>query len=242
MLKNGIQKGFTLVEVAIVLVIVALLLGGLLIPLSTQLTQQRITENQRLLDEIKEALIGYAASHPAPAPDLHPYLPCPDKTTGGGAGTANDGQEDRNVAGSCVTQEGNIPWVTLGITPFDSSGNRFHYRVTAAFSNSTTGFTLSSTGDLRVCAAAGCAVVIANQVPAVILSYGPNGYGAINSAGNQNPAASSADELENTNGNTDFVSRGPTNTSSNLGEFDDVVAWLSPGLLFNRMVVAGRLP
>jgi prepilin-type N-terminal cleavage/methylation domain-containing protein len=41
------RAGFTLVEMAIVLVIVGLLLGGLLMPLSAQIEQRRIGETQK---------------------------------------------------------------------------------------------------------------------------------------------------------------------------------------------------
>jgi hypothetical protein len=57
-----------------------------------------------------------------------------------------------------------------------------------------------------------------------------------------------------TTGNTDerttagpagiaFVSRAPAdNPAAAGGVFDDVVAWVSPNVLFNRMVAAGTLP
>jgi len=39
------------------------------------------------------------------------------------------------------------------------------------------------------------------------------------------------------------VQRAPTEgTAASGGEFDDLVIWLPPGILFNRMVQAGRLP
>lgn len=233
-----IADGFTLVEMAIVLVIIGLLLGGLLMPLSAQIDQQRISTTQKALDEIKEALIGYAINQ------TPPHLPCPDKTTAAGLGTVNDGQEDVAATGACVTQEGNIPWATLGISDADAWGNRIHYRVMPAFSDRPplATFTLASTGNLRVCQTAACATVVANTLPAVILSYGKNGYGAINATGNANPVPTGADELENTNLNADFVSRIPTPSDAAGGEFDDVVSWLSPSVLFNRMVSAQKLP
>jgi len=233
------ERGFTLIEMAIVLVIVGLLLGGLLMPLSAQMDQQRISVTQKALDEIKEALIGYAINQ------TPPHLPCPDKTGGGGAGTANDGLEDFTIAtGACVTNEGNIPWATLGVTDVDGWGNRIHYRVDANFSNRSplVTFSLASTGTLRVCQTAACTTIVANTLPAVILSYGKNGYGAINTAGNQNPLPTSPDELTNTDGNTDFVSRTPSPAGSPAGEFDDIVVWLSTGLLDSRMVSAQKLP
>jgi prepilin-type N-terminal cleavage/methylation domain-containing protein len=237
-------RGFTLAELAIVLLIVGLLLAGFLTPISTQLDLQRIGQTQKMLDEAKEALIGYAASQ-SPT-----HLPCPDKTTAAGAGTANDGQEDFDpVTGVCTNQEGNIPWATLGVAPADPWGNRLHYRVTAAFSNRspfTPTLSLASAGDIRVCASAGCAaaVAIANNVPVVVLSYGKNGYGAISAAGGGNPPApaGNTDEVENTNQDITFVSRSKTAIGTGAGEFDDIVSWISTGVLFNRLIAAQKLP
>jgi len=235
------RAGFTLVEMAIVLVIVGLLLGGLLMPLSTQVEQRRISETQKALDEIREALIGFAASHVDAI--NHPFLPCPDKTVAGGVGTPNDGQEDRNVVGTCVVSEGNLPWATLSVADADSWGNRFHYRVTAAFSNSATGFTLANSGDITVQSSAIGGTAVATNVPVAVLSYGKNGFGATNFSGGINPAPTSADELENTAGvATTFVSHIRTDVSAPAGEFDDIVTWISPNTLYNRMISAGNLP
>ncbi len=52
-----------------VLMIVGLLLGGLIVPLSAQMDQRRATETQKTLEEIKEALTGYAV--------INGQLPCP---------------------------------------------------------------------------------------------------------------------------------------------------------------------
>lgn len=240
------SAGFSLVEIAIVLVIVGLLLGGLLMPLATQQEVRRVGETQKTLDEINQALIGYALNQ------TPPHLPCPDKTGAAGAGTANDGLEDFVVAtGACVAQEGNIPWATLGIANnADAWGNRVHYAVMAAFSNRlpATTFTLAppGPGTLTVCQTPACAVTVATGLPAVILSYGRNGFGAINSAGAANLAPTSADEIQNTGAaplpHTVFVSRPATDANAPVGEFDDVVAWLSPNVLYNRMVSASKLP
>src|SRR5258708_2672273 len=218
------QHGFTLVEIAIALFVIALLVGSMLVPLATQVEQRKISETQKLLDEIRQALLGYALANG--------YLPCPDKTTAAGAGTANDRQEDVNaVAGTCVTQEGNLPWVTLGVTGYDSWGNRYRYRVHPSFSQRAPLplFTLSTTSNLQVCADQGCGTSLTagtDGPPAVVLSHGKNGYGAINSITNTaNPAPTSLDELANTNGTADtiYVSHAQTDVGSTAGEFDDIV-------------------
>ncbi len=69
------QKGFSLIELAIVLVVVALLIGGLLVPLSMQIEQQRIRDTQKTLEEIKEALVGFAiANGRLPRPAFRPAM------------------------------------------------------------------------------------------------------------------------------------------------------------------------
>jgi hypothetical protein len=77
-------------------------------------------------------------------------------------------------------------------------------------------------------------------VPVVIISHGKNGLGAVNRTGTTNPAPTGTDEIANTNGDDNFVSHVPSNVVGN--EFDDIVVWLSPNILFNRMIAARKLP
>src|SRR6185295_584121 len=63
-------RGFTLIEMAVAVFVIALLLGSILVPLTTQVEQRKISDTQRLLDETREALIGFAAANgrlPRPA-------------------------------------------------------------------------------------------------------------------------------------------------------------------------------
>lgn len=57
------QKGFSLIELAIVLVIVTLLIGGLAVPLSAQIEARRIAETRKIMEEAREAIVGYAMRH-----------------------------------------------------------------------------------------------------------------------------------------------------------------------------------
>lgn len=232
-------NGFTLAEIAIVLMIVALVFGAGLSMLSAQQDQQRINDTRTLLEDANEALIGYALTHTAV--DGKPYLPCPDRMTGAGA---NDGQENR-TAGVCDIQEGNLPWVALGITPqTDAWTNRLRYRVAAAFSNSNSGMHLGAsptTGDINVLDAAAGNIVVTN-VPTIILSHGKNGWGAVNANGVVNPAppAANADELANTDINITFVRHYLATEGAAGGVFDDQISWLSSYTLYNRMIQAGK--
>ena len=58
-----IQRGFTLIEMAIVLVIVTILIGGLAMPLSAQIQARRIAETRHAMEAIHDALLGYAMAH-----------------------------------------------------------------------------------------------------------------------------------------------------------------------------------
>ena len=48
---NG-TRGFTLTEIAVVLVIISLLIGGMLVPLSARQDSRYYTETHKTLDEI----------------------------------------------------------------------------------------------------------------------------------------------------------------------------------------------
>lgn len=56
-------RGFTLIELAIVLVIITVLIGGLAMPLSAQIEARRIAETRKDMEAIQDALIGYAMSN-----------------------------------------------------------------------------------------------------------------------------------------------------------------------------------
>lgn len=236
------SQGFTLVEIAMVLLIVALLLGGLVPTISSQIEQRQISETNKQLDEIQQALIGYAITHGR--------LPCPAAPTATGAESPLGG-------GVCANPyNGFVPAATLGLSGTDSAGyavdswgNRIRYAVTQANANAfTTTSGMSTTGisnllpDLLVCStatgivgtscAAGAALTSNPGVPAVIFSTGKSG----------GQGSAGIDEAANLNGDIVFVSHTQTPVGSANGEFDHIVIWMSPNTLINRMVVAGQLP
>ena len=56
-------RGFTLAEMAVVLVIVALLLAGMMLPISAQQDIRARQETEGTLNDIREALIGFAIAN-----------------------------------------------------------------------------------------------------------------------------------------------------------------------------------
>ncbi|MEG0881871.1 MAG: type II secretion system protein [Janthinobacterium sp.] len=227
------QGGFSLIEIAIVLVIVGLMIGGLVTPLTVQLEQRKVAETQQALNEAKEALTGYALRYG--------YLPCP-------AISAMSGLEDRR--GTRCTGEkraGFLPWATLGLRQGDSWNNLFRYSVTPAFSDSGQQFNLGTPRDISVVTRQGGALLQAtalSDIPAMIMSHGKNGFGATSVQGQRQavPFGNNVDERNNASNATAFISRAASGPQQPGGEFDDLVVWLSPNILFNRMVAAQRLP
>ncbi len=242
----GRSAGFTLAEMAIVLVIVGLLLTSVLSNVSTQMDARNIRDVQTRLDQIKDALIGFAQANGR--------LPCPANGTIP-TGAANAGLEAvaSTVTYVCANANnfGVLPWATLGVAETDVWGGRFGYKVSSVFSDAiaqntwnttvpatqsptctapiptptTSSFALCSLGGLTVTTrtATNKAGTGVSNLPVVIISYGKNGYGAYTSSGTQItlPPAVNADETANaTATSTTFYSREqspPTSPCSDTG-------------------------
>jgi prepilin-type N-terminal cleavage/methylation domain-containing protein len=251
------MRGFSLIELAVAVFIMALLIGSILVPLQSQIRSRKLDETQRILDQAREALLGYVAANG--------YFPCPASST-------SNGQEasPNHATGTCnasvtfaTALVGFLPAVTLGFTPVDGSGyaldawgltqNRIRYAVANATVNgvsnpfTTTGgmrsatmaSIVSATTLLYVCrtgtgvTATGCAASsdeLSDNTIAVIWSLGENA-----------PTGGSAPhEDKNLDNNRVFVL---APYSTNAGSvFDDQLTWIGPPILFNRMISAGMLP
>ena len=227
--------GFSLVELAIVLTIIGLLLSMLFSPLSAQREISARVQTQNTLEEDNEALLGYAV--------VTGYLPCPDTDA------IPDGIENRKADGTCVKDDGVLPWNTLGVGRVDAWEHYFGYHVDATFSNSVNFFKISdATGasGIKIIGDNGVALVSTSSRPvAVILSYGANGYGAVSTIqatpANKMPAPTGVDEKENVDADSDFINH-PPSAKGSANEFDDMLTWISPKILVNRMIMAQRLP
>jgi len=109
---RGYQTGFTLVEIAIVLLIVTILLGYTvaLFPRQQELKQYRAADQE--MEEIIAAIIGFA--------QINGRLPCPAITDSGGL-------EDGGGTVNCFNYGGFVPVNTLGLTG-DINPDFFSYR------------------------------------------------------------------------------------------------------------------
>ena len=292
------QSGFTLVEIAIVLLIVTILLGYTvaMFPRQQQLKQYRALDRQ--MDEVIEAVIGYA--------QINGRLPCP-------AIPNSVGLEDYDIGGDtgCNNYAGFVPVNTLGLNGrlnedsllLDPWGNPYRYYVTDVDfdppgvppANGLSDFT--APGEMRavglvdsdaddyidldgrylICDATGDDIDHkcdgANQVfgrwedngdPALD-RYAGAPFVLVSQGKNWNEAAAAGDELENSGATltTAFapaIPNGPSgmpyllkNVAGNettfvrrpggfADDYDDVVRWVSPNILFSRMIQANQLP
>lgn len=236
-------------EMAIVMLIVALLLGGMMLPLSAQQDLRNNAETQKAMVEARDALLGFAVANDR--------LPCPASAT-------SNGVESPSGGGACTDPHGGfLPAVTLGLSVVDASGygldgwgssssNRIRYGVTTSNSNAFTSVsgmkTITMTTlapDLKVCnsganvvspgtSSATCSTgnFLALDAVAVIYSLGKNAA----TGGN------GASESHNPNP-TNTIAADPAYVNAEQGsDFDDQIVWLSKNTLFHQMISAGRLP
>ncbi|MDP2823233.1 MAG: prepilin-type N-terminal cleavage/methylation domain-containing protein [Sulfuritalea sp.] len=263
--------GFTLIELAMVLLIVALLLGGMLLPLSAQQDIRNNSDTRKILADTRDALLGFAMANDR--------LPCPASATSNGIESFCD-----TGAGPCVVTpplqyqshgrcshpyNGFVPAVTLGLAPVDVQGylldgwggdaaNRVRYAISKATAPAppnafTTTSGMKNTGittlvpDLKICSTG---VGMVNEgTPTATCAANTSlatdaAVAVVYSLGkNAGTGGASDDEKHNPNPSAAAVAADPAFVSAPQGPaFDDQLIWLSKNILLNRMVAAGRLP
>ena len=191
------RRGFTLLELVLVLLILGILAGAT-ITLVTELAKQKHREEtKKALTEIKEALIGYAG--------INHRLPWAD-TDGDGRG--DDGEE-----------EGDLPFVDIGLGGVDSWRKPYHYHVHGKlpaagsiedFCEVLQVLSTNPSGEYPQLIINGSTPVVE---AAVILSQGENG----------------ALDEENGDGDGVYETKSPTES------FDDLVAFLNPNMLWSKL-------
>lgn len=111
-------RGFTLIELAMVLFIVSLAMGGLLPPLANRMEIVNRAESLKQLKEIREYILGYAI--------INASLPCPSSSDD--ASTPDYGIED------CSVSSGFLPWKSIGMSrPLDPYNKQWLYSVDENF-------------------------------------------------------------------------------------------------------------
>ncbi len=232
-------RGFTLVEMALVLLIMGLILGSGLTLLGAQIERQKAQDTRQALEDARDALVGFAVANGR--------LPRPSTV-------ALNGVENPAACATDAACTGLLPWATLGVRKLDGWNRIFRYSVTPAFANAPFLLTTLSSKVGQTRTVAGALIVSAASVPAVVFSHGKTSFGTTEGGvaiPNESVGATNIDEISNNTGTvgaqpagTHFIQRTPGESTLAAvgGEFDDIVIWLSPNILFSRMVQAGKLP
>ncbi|MEO5354620.1 MAG: type II secretion system GspH family protein [Magnetococcus sp. XQGC-1] len=232
---NARRSGFSLLEIAIVLLIVGALLASGVAGLTAQSTKNQRDKNQLYLESIRDALVWYAKSRGR--------LPCPD-TDGDGLG---------NLTGSaCTKLVGVLPWKELEVPNdkgLDVWGNYFTYHIGEAYASGAFQKETGTAADLACVIASNkhCVIqireteaagtLLAEDVPAAVVSHGKNGLGRfrfVAAALVREPAdvetIANLPERENANGVTENADAAK-NIVYLRGAGDDMLIWLSQAAL-----------
>ena len=226
------NRGFTLIEVSLVLLIVALTLSSLLFPLGTKLEQKSIDESKIKIKELKRSVLNFVMSNYR--------LPCPDIDF--------DGREDLSGT-NCTNVNGSIPYVTLR-SPHsqDPWGQLFAYRVSAQ---------LADTNNINACGVAppNVSIAVCSADPAFaegeinVFSYddlgAPQpaaiGVAAIILSTGRNTGATGDAQVENMDNDTDFAKTNYGGTNASV-PFNDIVAWIAVNELIAELIHSEVLP
>jgi prepilin-type N-terminal cleavage/methylation domain-containing protein len=265
-MKRSNTGGFTLIEIAIVLLIIGLLTGGLLMPLAMQYEIKQRQQVQKELKQIRDALLGYYL--------IHGHFPCPASHTSGGL------EHERTAANICKTgyeepntPHGFVPYAELGLTGSinaasnlmeDVWGHPYRYSVsnqgatclgkwvyTTPYAFPTlreniaqgltdcVGKTIENhLPNLQICDAQGHCAAAAAAV--VIFSLGKN---AANTPETGTAEARNRGTISTVNSN--ILIKSQSNTKFYIGDdistYDDLVEWISPNVLFNALARTNQL-
>lgn len=216
------SAGFTLAELAVVLVILSLLAGSLVHPVRSRLEARDRQLSLERLRDIQQALTGFAI--------INARLPCPSTETD--PASPAYGVEDSPPCNHAV--EGRLPWRTLAMPATDAWGRErsgpadawtghWRYRVDAPFASGPITAALAPSGKLEVRAHDDSRITLADsQAVAIVYSTGPNRQ---------------ADGR-----NASYSASAPSYQAGEAtADFDDLVAWLGRPLLIARLAQAGRL-
>lgn len=238
------KRGFTLIELSIVLVIIGLIMTTALATINVQVTRSRISDTKNRQENVKTALLNFIARNNR--------LPCPAVPTlnigavGYGVEALTPGTCDAAPASGVAAARvvsGVLPWVSLGLADESASDayyNRFTYTVSSNATNLTQNTVSGMLGNITLHTAAPIALGLnpaGNQsnvcppnynpclITVTVLSHGSNGFGAYGSTGVRIPVPATVDELENADLDNALIDKNFSDAAAN--PYDDILMSLN---------------
>lgn len=264
-------RGFTLIEVAISMVILGLVMTGLVVALSQEIQQRKLVDTRTTLAQANEALTAFVVANAR--------LPCP-------ATAASNGLESTTAPGVCTAASGYLPAVTLGLPNLDANGllndgwadgsirdnsgalsyprairysaalligTPQQYALTTASlggaTRSTVGTALANNNGLFVCRSSAGLVAAGNRCGSAANSLALNAVAVIWSQGptGNDRIGNSPDENQNASQlgappiARAWVMRDPADVAAPAGRFDDLVVWAAWGAVADKLMAAWQV-
>lgn len=268
-LAKARQRGFSLLEIALVLVIVGLALGGIASALGPQLENKKVSDTQDRIKQASDAIMAFAM--------VNRRLPCPATLASNGLEVVSPGPS--GVRGQCANpNNGFVPARTLGLgeqgptglmqdpwafglrygvsqNTYNGAGNppvsvncaATCYPFTQvdglknAYYLSGAQITVPPAGLLEVCASStGNTPTTCGAAVRLVRA----GFVVWSTARNgaQLPGGGGADEAANLDNNVVYVFHPRTEAGGAGGAFDDLFQWQTTDAVVSNMTKAGVLP
>lgn len=236
-MRHSPSHGYTLLEIALVLAVLGVLLGGALSVYTQANDAQKFDETRERLIQIDQALKRFFA--------INRYLPCaangavPDNSAALGLEMATNSGTATAPRMTCVAPQGGaemlgiVPVRTLGLPPeyaYDAWGRRISYQLTSNLRHTDNWLNQSVDGDIDVHKLDGSVLTDTTGGAAyVLISHGRNGYYAYLADGSRLsiPGGYTGADIDNGSGLD-----GRFTYSEKTASFDDVVLFRAKGDIY----------